>query len=60
MKRSHRFNFYSYCTLLVPLGALAGIGAATIVGSPLPLTILGAALGLGASYLLDRSSGTTP
>jgi hypothetical protein len=52
MKKHHLFAFY--CTLLVPVGALAGLGIGQVIGSPAILVIVGALLGLCVSYLLQR------
>ena len=52
MKKHHLFAFY--CTLLVPVGALAGLGLGQVIGGSAALVIIGAVLGLAASYLLQR------
>jgi hypothetical protein len=52
MKKHHLFAFY--CTLLVPVGALAGLGLGRVIGRPALLVIVGAVLGLASSYLLLR------
>ena len=54
MKKHHLVAFY--CTLLVPVGALAGLGVGQFIGSPAVLVVVGAFLGLAASYLLQRRS----
>jgi hypothetical protein len=56
MRRKHLFAFY--CTLLLPIGALIGVGAGEMAGVPLVLTVfLGAGLGVVSSYLLLRATG---
>jgi len=55
MKRSHLFAFY--CTLLVPVGALAGLGVGRATAFPALLTLVGVALGFAFSYLLLRATG---
>jgi uncharacterized membrane protein YdjX (TVP38/TMEM64 family) len=52
MKKHHLFAFY--CTLLVPVGALAGLGLGQVVGGSAVLVIIGAVLGFAAAYLLQR------
>jgi len=52
MKKHHLFAFY--CTLLVPVGTLAGLGIGQVIGNSAVLAIIGAVLGLGAAYLLLR------
>lgn len=52
MKKHHLFAFY--CTLLVPVGAVAGLGLGQVVGSSTILVAVGAVLGLASSYLLLR------
>lgn len=54
MKKQHLFAFY--CTLLVPVGALAGLGIGRVVGNSAVLVIVGAILGFAASYLLLRQT----
>lgn len=60
MKRHHLFAFY--CSLLVPVGALAGAEAGDAIALPALLMLLGMALGVAASYALLRStaSGDAP
>ena len=56
MRRKHLFAFY--CTLLLPIGALIGVGAVEVAGVPTVLTVvIGAGLGVVSSYLLLRSTG---
>ena len=55
MKRQFLYAFY--CTLLVPVGALAGLGAGQIFGNSAVLVIVGVVLGLAASALLLRRTG---
>jgi hypothetical protein len=52
MKRRHLFVFY--CTLLVPIGVLAGVGVGRLIGSSSLTITLGLVLGLTCSYLLLR------
>jgi len=52
MKRKPLFAFY--CTLLVPVGALAGIGVGRTAGLPTASTIAGVILGFASAYLLLR------
>ena len=52
MRKHHLFAFY--CTLLVPIGALAGLGVGRAIGSPTILVIAGAVLGLASAYLVVR------
>ena len=52
MKKHHLFAFY--CTLLVPVGALAGLGLGQVIGGSAVLVIIGAVLGLAVSHLLQR------
>jgi hypothetical protein len=52
MKKHHLFAFY--CTLLVPVGALVGLGIGQFIGGSVVLVIVGAVLGLAASCLLLR------
>jgi len=55
MKRRHLFAFY--CTLLVPIGVVAGLGAGQIVGGSAALVIVGAIGGFAAScFLLRRTA----
>jgi len=54
MKKHHLFVFY--CTLLVPVGALAGLGVGQVIGGSTVLVIIGAVLGLAAAFLLQRRS----
>jgi hypothetical protein len=54
MKKHHLFAFY--CTLLIPVGALAGLGIGQAIGGSAVLAVIGAGLGLGSSYLLLRRS----
>ena len=54
MKKHHLLAFY--CTLLVPVGALAGLGLGRIIGGSAVQVIVGAALGLASSFLLLRRS----
>jgi len=60
MKRKYVFAFY--CTLLVPVGALAGIGVGRAAGLPIALTVVGTVLGFASAYLLLRvtSRGEAP
>lgn len=60
MKRKHLFVFY--CSLLVPITVLAGVGAGRATDLPLLGVLLGVAVGIEASYLLLRltSPGDTP
>ena len=55
MKKHHLFAFYS--TLLVPIGALAGIWTGTALQAPVLLTVAGVISGFAASYLLVRRNG---
>ena len=55
MKRSHLFAFY--CTLLVPVGALAGLAVGRATALPALLALIGVALGVASSYLLLRFTG---
>lgn len=58
MKKQHLFAYY--CTLLLPIGVLAGAGLGSTVGLPVALTFLGiAAAGVG-SHALVRASATNP
>lgn len=60
MKRKHLFVFY--CSLLVPMSVLAGVGAGRATGLPVLGVLLGVAVGIEVSYLLLRltSPGDTP
>jgi hypothetical protein len=60
MKKHRLFAFY--CTLLVPVGGVAGLSIGEIVGSSTVPVIIGAVLGLASSYLLLRRTapGETP
>ncbi len=53
MKRHHLFVFY--CTLLVPIGALAGAGIGGALESTVFFLICGVLAGLVSSFLLVRS-----
>jgi hypothetical protein len=52
MKKHHLFAFY--CTLLIPVGALAGLGTGQVIGSSAVPVVFGAVLGLAAACLLQR------
>jgi hypothetical protein len=52
MKKHHLFAFY--CTLFVPVGALAGLGVGQVFGRSTVLVIVGVVVGLAASVLLLR------
>lgn len=52
MKRHHLFVYYS--TLLVPIGALAGIGTGSALQAPILLTVAGVLSGFAFSYFLVR------
>ena len=54
MKKRHVFAFY--CTLLVPVGTLAGNAAGRAMGAPVGLTVAGVVLGAAASYLVLRTT----
>ena len=56
MLTKHLFTFY--CTLLVPLGALVGLGVGRATGFPAAFTLSGVGVGIALSFLLLRS--TTP
>ena len=55
MKKHHLFAFY--CTLLVPVGALAGLGVGQVFGTSAVLALVGVVLGAAASALLLRRTG---
>jgi hypothetical protein len=55
MKKHHLFAFY--CTLLVPVGALVGLGVGQLFGQSAVLALVGVALGVAASALLLRRTG---
>jgi len=55
MKRKYVFAFY--CTLLVPVGTLAGIGVGREAGLPIALAVVGTVLGFASAYLLLRLTG---
>jgi hypothetical protein len=50
MRKHHLFAFY--CTLLVPVGALAGLAVGRVTAGPVIPVIVGAVLGLASSCLL--------
>jgi hypothetical protein len=52
MKKHHLFAFYA--TLLVPVGALAGLAVGQILGSSAALVVIGAIFGLAAAHLVQR------
>lgn len=54
MKRRHLVVFYG--SLLVPVGTLLGSGVGSVVGGRAVMTLVGAAVGCLASYLLVRAS----
>lgn len=54
MKTQHLFGVY--CSFLVPVGVLVGLGMARFIGHPEVFVIAGGALGLACSYLLLRKT----
>ena len=52
MKTHHLFGLY--WTLLVPVGLVAGLSLARLIGHPETFVVAGGALGLACSYLLLR------
>ena len=57
MKKRQLFAYY--CTLLLPIGALAGAGVGSSLGLPVALTLLGLAAGCIGSHALVRASATS-
>lgn len=55
MKRRHQFAYY--CTLLLPIGALMGVGAGNAIGFPTVVTVFGSASAVAAAWALVQ---TTP
>jgi hypothetical protein len=55
MKKHHLFAYY--CTLLVPVGALAGLGVGQVIGGSAILALVGLILGFAASALLLGRTG---
>lgn len=56
MKKHHLFAYS--CTLLLPIGVLAGAGVGSTVGLPIAMTFLGIAAGCIGSHALARAAAT--
>jgi len=57
MKNKHLFAYY--CTLLLPIGVLAGAGVDAAIDLPVALTLLGVVAGCVGSLALVRASETS-
>ena len=52
MRKQHRFTYF--CTLLLPIGAVAGAGLGAVIGFPVVSITLGVAAAMTGSYALVR------